>query len=174
METAPPAVLTMNGGDFCFGKIPPSWAHKRTPKMGSLLANILAFPSCLKFLQTGVRSRWQKFLQSYLRAPVVSAFGLPNADASAESLTLRKNIEALAPLFLRAPREVPEGTSGRPSSATSWGAPRSGIKNRYTEHPFCQGKTRKFCSPAKHGRHASMNTKLRAKPGEAVGTVVSS
>ena len=132
---------------FLFGKIPPSWAHKRTPKMGSLLANILAFPSCLKFLQTGVRSRWQKFLQSYLRAPFVSAFGLPNADASTESLTLRKNIEALAPLFLRAPREAPEGTSGRPSSATSWGVPRSGIKNRYTE---------------------------RAKLGEAVGAVVSS
>jgi len=25
-------------------------------------------------------------------------------------------------------REVPEGTAGRPSSATSWGAPRSGIQ----------------------------------------------
>ena len=30
--------------------------------------------------------------------------------------------------FLRAPREAPEGTAGRPSSATSWGAPRSGIQ----------------------------------------------
>jgi len=42
LETAPPAVLTMNGGAVCFGKSPPSWAHKRTPKMGWLLAKILA------------------------------------------------------------------------------------------------------------------------------------
>jgi hypothetical protein len=34
LETALSAVLTKNGGKTTFCKTPPSWAHKRTPKMG--------------------------------------------------------------------------------------------------------------------------------------------
>jgi len=35
LETAPPAVLKKRTAEReCLGKTPPSWAHKRTPKMG--------------------------------------------------------------------------------------------------------------------------------------------
>jgi hypothetical protein len=72
---------------------------------------------CLKFVLTDVRSRWQKHLLPCLRATFVLAFLYQNASAKAESVHLCKNIEALAPLFLRALREFQEGTSWRVSWA---------------------------------------------------------
>jgi len=39
-----PAVLTMNGGDFCFGKLLHLGRIYRTPKMGLLLARFFAIP----------------------------------------------------------------------------------------------------------------------------------
>jgi hypothetical protein len=109
LETAPPAVLTMNGGNFYFGKCFPSWAHKRTPKMGLLLAKAFAVPFCSKFMRTRARSRWQKTLSHISRAPFVLAFFHQNANAKSESAHLRKNIGgAKRQQFLRAPR-VPRG-----------------------------------------------------------------
>ena len=42
-------------------------------------------------------------------------------------------------------REVPEGTSGRPSSATSWGAPRSGIQIPYSAARSSMRVRRRSC-----------------------------
>jgi hypothetical protein len=47
---------------FCFIEIPPSWAHKRTPEMGLRLASFFAIPFCIKFVQVGMRHRWQESL----------------------------------------------------------------------------------------------------------------
>jgi len=40
----PPAVLTMNGGDFAFAKVLHLRGIYPTPQMGLLLANVFAFP----------------------------------------------------------------------------------------------------------------------------------
>ena len=40
----PPAVLTMNGGDFAFGKRPPSWAHISHAQDGFAVGKIFCYP----------------------------------------------------------------------------------------------------------------------------------
>ena len=44
LETAPPAVLTMNGGDFALASVLHLGRIYRTPKMGLLLARVFAIP----------------------------------------------------------------------------------------------------------------------------------
>jgi hypothetical protein len=47
---------------------------------------------CLKFVLTGVRSRWQEFLHYCLRVTSVLAFLCKNANAKSEFVTLCENI----------------------------------------------------------------------------------
>jgi hypothetical protein len=73
----PPAVLTMNGGGFCFAKVLHLRGIYLTPQMGQLLARIFAIPFCLKFYMTRGASQTAKFLQlsraCYFRVGVLSS-----------------------------------------------------------------------------------------------------
>ena len=53
----PPSVRRLHSRRrvVAFCKLPPSWAHKRTPKMGLLLARVFAVSCCLKFGGNGLR-----------------------------------------------------------------------------------------------------------------------
>jgi hypothetical protein len=86
----PPAVLTMNGGGFCFAKVLHLRGIYLTPQMGQLLARIFAIPFCLKFYMTRVRRRRQNFCNCRVRATSVLAFYHQNANAKVEYALLRK------------------------------------------------------------------------------------
>jgi len=82
----------------------------------------------------------------------------------------RNFAKAKPPPFVVKRREAGRSWRERPSSlsfALSLWNDKERASSRYSERPFRQGEIWKFRSPAKHGRHASMNTKLRAKLCEA-------
>ena len=58
-------------------------------------AKIFAISFCLKFVQTRVRSKHQKFLLSCLRASSVLVLGFPSANAKAEFAHLRATIRKI-------------------------------------------------------------------------------
>jgi hypothetical protein len=76
LETAPSAVLTKNGGKAKFSKLPPSWAHKHTPKMG-WHGKSFCYPVLLQLSSiTGREEKADVLYKSRVRATPVSVFFL--------------------------------------------------------------------------------------------------
>ncbi|MBO5755770.1 MAG: hypothetical protein J6R89_06920, partial [Clostridia bacterium] len=96
---SPSAVLTKNGGQAKFRKLPPSWAHKHTPKMG-WHGKSFCYPVLLQLSSiTGREEKADVLYKSRVRATPVSVFFLktptqrlklqPFAPQSEKSLIFR-------------------------------------------------------------------------------------
>ena len=91
-------------------------------------ARIFAISFCLKFVRTRGRRRPKKRFLFCLRASFVLVLGLPSANARFEVVYLR---EKMSKARATRPFRAHQGIQGEPLAsflATSWGAPRSGIK----------------------------------------------
>ena len=102
------------------------------------------------------------FSQHERQAGKAKAFAMTNPSwACAHAPKMEEACEGKKTTALKKPSGggVPRGVPLVPFLATSWGTPRSSINLPAARCQIWQANA-KFCSPAEHGRHASMNTKL--------------